>query len=131
MMTYKEYGKRCGITYEAVRQLCLTHAEELKGHIHKDGRARKIDDEGVSILDKARGGNPVVVLQVTRDEEIHRLQEENKALLLKVAALQDELLQERGKVAELQEAEVKRLQAAAEEQPRGFWARLFGKRARE
>lgn len=131
MMTFKQYASRCGISYEAVRQLCRTHAEELQGHIHKEGRARTLDDEGVSILDKARGGNPVVVMQQSRDEELQALREENKALLLKVAALQDELLQERGKVAELQEAEVKRLQAVAEEQPRGFWSRLFGKRERE
>ena len=127
MMTYKEYGKRCGITYEAVRQLCLTHAEELEGHIHKDGRARKIDDEGVSILDNARGGNPVVVAQISRDEEMQALREENKALLLQVAALQAELIREKDTVKELQAAEVKRLQAAAEEPPKGFFARLFGR----
>lgn len=127
MMTYKEYAKRCGITYEAVRQLCLTHAEKLEGHIHKDGRAKKIDDEGVAILDKARGGNPVVVAQISRDEEMQALREENKALLLQVAALQAELIREKDTVKELQAAEVKRLQAAAEEPPKGFFARLFGR----
>ena len=127
MMTYKEYAKRCGITYEAVRQLCLTHAEKLEGHIHKDGRAKKIDDEGVSILDKARGGNPVVVAQISRDEEMQALREENKALLLQVAALQAELIREKDTVKELQAAEVKRLQAAAEEPPKGFFARLLGR----
>ena len=127
MMTYKEYAKRCGITYEAVRQLCLTHAEKLEGHIHKDGRAKKIDDEGVSILDKARGGNPVGVAQISRDEEMQALREENKALLLQVAALQAELIREKDTVKELQAAEVKRLQAVAEEPPKGFFARLFGR----
>ena len=124
MMTYKQYADRCGITYEAVRQLTITHAEALTGHIHKQGRGRVLDDEAVTILDNARGGNPLVIVQASRDEELQALREENKALLLQVAALQNELLQERGKVVELQEAQIQRLEAP--EQKRGFWARLFG-----
>lgn len=122
-MTFKEYGKRVGITYEAVRQLTVTHAAELEGHIHKQGRARMLDDDAVKILDAARGGSPLVIVQAARDEELNQLREENKVLLLKVASLQDELLQERSKVAELQAAEIKRLEAPAK---KGFWSRLFG-----
>lgn len=124
MMTFREYAKRCGITYEAVRQLTITHAEALEGHIHKQGRAKALDDDAISILDAARGGNPVVMLQTERDEEILKLQEENKVLLLQIAHLQDELLKERGKVVELQEAALKRLEAP--EQKRGFLWRIFG-----
>ena len=69
MMTFREYGKRVGISYEAVRQLTVTHAEELQGHIHKQGRTRVLDDEAVTLLDAVRSNNPVVVLQVSRDEE--------------------------------------------------------------
>ena len=126
MMTFKQYASRCGISYEAVRQLCRTHAEELQGHIHKQGRTRVLDDEAVTLLDAVRSNNPVVVLQVSRDEELQALRDENKALLLQVASLQAELLREKDTVKQLQAAEVARLQAANEEKPKGFWARLFG-----
>lgn len=125
MVTLKEYAARSHVTYEAVRQLVKTHEKALAGHIHKQGRARVLDDEACAYLDSVRKSNPVVILAESRDEEIDRLTAENKALMVQVMQLQDALLQERKRVSELQAAEVARLQEA--QKPKGFWARLFGK----
>lgn len=114
MISIKDYAEKHNITYEAARQSVERYKAELEGHIHCKGRTRFLDDEAEQLLDDKRRGNPIVVLQTDKDIEIQRLQDENKALLLKVSELQDLLLKEKDRIQLLQEKQIALLEAAAQ-----------------
>lgn len=111
MITLKDYAKQHNISYEAVRRSVNRYKEELEGHIHIEGRTQYLDDEAVEFLDTKRQQNPIVIINQDKDEEIERLRSEKEALLIKVAELQDALLQEKDKVAILQEKNIALLEA--------------------
>lgn len=114
MVSIKEYAKNKGCSYEAVRKQVNRYKNDLEGHINKVGRTQYLDDEAVSFLDSKRAGNPVVIMEVGKDDEIKRLQEENKNLLIKIAELQELLLHEKDQVKELQEEKIALLEKSEE-----------------
>lgn len=129
MVSMREYAAQKGVSYEAVRKQVSRYKKELEGHITKVSRTQYLDDEAVAFLDGKRQENPVILLQVDKDEEIQRLHDENKALLLKVAELQDALLKEKETVKELQTEKIVLLEAKQEQEAakrRSWWGRLFG-----
>ena len=131
MISFKEYAKNKGCSYEAVRQQVRRYKNDLNGHITKVGKTQYLDDDAVIFLDSKRKTNPVIILEVEKDETIKRLEEENKALLLKVATLQEELLKEKDLVKELQEEKIMLLEQKEErsdpKRKETFFSRLFGK----
>lgn len=116
MVTIKEYAKQKGVSYEAVRKQINRYQSDLKGHISKVGRTNYLDDKAVEFLDGKRAENPVVLVEAAKDEQIQRLQDENKALLIKVAELQDQLLQEKDKVKQLQAEKIELLEEKKKEE---------------
>lgn len=129
MLSLKEYATNKGISYEAVRKQVKRYKSELEGHISKVNRTQYLDDEAVAFLDTKRQENPVILLQVDKDEEIQRLSNENKRLLLRVAELQDALLREKDTVKELQTEKIALLEAKQEQEAvkkKSWWERLFG-----
>lgn len=80
LISLKDYAAQNNVTYEAVRQQVVRYAEELEGHIVKDGRQQFLDDEAVEFLDGKRQKNPVTIIQASKDEEIERLKRENENL---------------------------------------------------
>ena len=92
VISIKDYAKRNNVSYEAVRQQVVRYASELEGHIIKDGRQQLLDDDAVAFLDSKREKNPVVIMQQDKDDLIENLEAENKALLQRVALLQDDLI---------------------------------------
>lgn len=127
MIKLKDYAQSKGISYEAVRKQVNRYKSELEGHITKISRTQYLDDEAVAFLDSKRQENPVILLQMDKDEEIQRLHDENKALLLKVAELQDSLLREKDTVKALQEERIELLEARQETaKKKSWWERLFG-----
>lgn len=129
MVSMREYAAQKGVSYEAVRKQVNRYKKELEGHITKGSRTQYLDDEAVAFLDGKRQENPVILLQVDKDEEIQRLNDENKALLLKVAELQDALLKEKDTVKELQTEKIALLEAKQEQETakrKSWWGRLFG-----
>lgn len=137
MITIKDYAASKKISYEAVRKQLKRYEIELDGHIQQINRTKFLDDYAVEFLDEKRNGNPVVILEASKDEEIERLRNENKALLLKITTLQDELMKEKDfgkellmeKTALLQErAELlleQKNQAAAEKEQRKKWWKIW------
>lgn len=113
VITLRDYAKQNNISYEAVRKQVVRYADELGDHIIKDGRQQFLDEEAVAFLDSKRQKNPVAIIQMDKDAQIKSLRNEKEALLIKIASIQDELLQEKNKVAQLQEAEktIARLEA--------------------
>lgn len=114
MISIKDYAKNKGVSYEAVRKQVNRYKGELDGHIHKQNRTQYLDDEAVTFLDSKRAESPVILLQMDKDEEIQRLNDENKALLIKVAELQDALIKEKDNVKLFQEEKIALLEAKNE-----------------
>lgn len=98
LTSLRDYAASRHITYEAVRQSVKRYADELQGHITTNNRTQYLDDAAVALLDDHRQGNPVVVINQDRIEEIERLQRDNVALLQRVTALQDALIRAQGRI---------------------------------
>jgi hypothetical protein len=101
MISIKDYAAQNNVSYEAVRQQVNRYAKELEGHITKVSRTKYLDDEAVAFLDERRKTNPVVVIERSKDEEREQLENTRTALLMKLAEVQDKLLEEKDKTAAL------------------------------
>lgn len=106
METIKEYAERKNVTYEAIRKQVTRYSKELKGHIIKKGRLQYLDEEAIQFLDAKRTESLIVVKEVTKNEEIQRLQADKEMLLVKVAELQELLLKEKDQVKQLQQDKI-------------------------
>lgn len=103
VITLRDYAEKNNISYEAVRKQVVRYADELEGHLIKDGRQQFLDEEAVAFLDAKRQKNPVAIIQQNKDEAIETLRRDKENLLTKIAAIQDELLKEKDKVQTLLE----------------------------
>lgn len=112
-MTMKDYAHKCGVSYEAIRKQVRRYENELEGHVMQKGRVQVLDDWAVDFLDDKRQGNPVVVAQADLQQQLQQLLDENKGLLIKVAAQASELA---GAYKELSEAKDKALLLPAAQQ---------------
>lgn len=121
MISIKDYAKEHNITYEAVRKQIKRYQKELDGHISKINRTKFLDDFAVEFLNEKRKNNPVVIIEANKDERIQQLSEENKALLLKIADLQEQLLKEKDNVKLLQEEKIRLLERSHEEKKSIFF----------
>lgn len=110
MISLKDYAAKNHVSYEAVRQQVKRYAGDLEGHIIKVSRTQYLDDEAVAFLDEKRKRNPIIIQEASKEQAIQALQDENKALLLKVTELQDQLLREREFVKQLQGQLIEALQ---------------------
>lgn len=91
MKLIKDYASERGITTQAVYQLIDNHKSELNEYIVKQGRTRFLLPEAEKILDSYRNKAQIVIEKQDRIDEIERLKEENKNLLLKVASQADKI----------------------------------------
>lgn len=123
MISLKDYAREKGVSYEAVRKQVTRYKDELEGHITKENRTQYLDDAAVEFLNHKRATNPVILMEASRDDEVQRLTDENKALLLKVAELQDALLREKDAVKLLQEDKIALLEDKQQSRP---WWKFWG-----
>ena len=121
MVSIKEYAKNKGVSYEAVRKQVNRYKNDLAGHIEKVNRTQYLDEEAVAFLDNKRAENPIVIMDIEKDEEIQRLENENKRLLLKIAELQEALLNEKDQVKLLQNEKIELLEAKNQKTERKWW----------
>ncbi len=93
----KEYAKRQGVTYSAVRQQVNRYRAELEGHIVKKSgdRTEYLDEVAVRFLSDRRKASAAAVVVHDRSEELERLRKEN-------AELKDKLFEAVKKIAEIQ-----------------------------
>lgn len=151
MITIREYARKNNVSYEAIRKQIKRYESELKEHIIKQNRTQFLDEVAVEILDRHRGENPIVIVNQDTSSKLQLLEEENKNLLVKVAAQADKisrlseelknktekmtslLLEDKEKTLLLeqkknQEEELERLKKELEaERNKGFFSRLFKK----
>ena len=91
LISLKDYAAMHNISYEAVRQQVVRYADDLQGHIVKNGRQQLLDDVAVAFLDEKRQKNPVSIIQMDKDQEIEDLHRENENLLRKIAVQADKI----------------------------------------
>ena len=151
MVSIRDYAKMNNVSYEAIRQQVKRYEDELNGHIIKQNRTQFLDEVAVEILDRHRGESPIVIVNQDTSSKLQLLEEENKNLLVKVAAQADKisqlseelknktekmtslLLEDKEKTLLLeqkknQEEELERLKKELEaERNKGFFSRLFKK----
>lgn len=84
-------------------------------------RTQYLDEEAVAFLDSKRAESPIIIMESGKDEEIQRLEMENKALLLKVAELQEALLKEKDQVKLLQNEKIELLEAKNQKAEKKWW----------
>lgn len=113
MVSIAEYAKQKQVSYQAVNQQIKRYQKELKGHIHKQGKARFLDDEAVEFLNQKRKENPVTVVQEGRTERITELEDQVKVLTARIVELQDRLIQSKDTIEQLQADNIRLLTAAA------------------
>lgn len=128
MITIKDYAEAKNVSYEAVRKQLKRYQEELKGHIFKENRTQLLDEMAVTFLDEKRQASPIIIMENSKDDEIQRLQEENKKLLLKIADLQEKLLDEKDQVKQLQAEQIQLLTATTKEkQHKSLLEKIFNR----
>lgn len=123
MVTIKDYATSKGVSYEAVRKQVKTYAAELEDHITKKNRTQFLDEFAIEFLDNKRAENPIVIINEGREAELQALREENKALLVKIATLQEQIIAKSDKIEELQDANIKLLQTKTKRK----WWQIFDK----
>lgn len=121
MVSIREYAQNKGVSYEAIRKQVNRYRNDLDGHISKINRTQYLDEIAVEFLDSKRSENPIVVMETERDEEIKRLESENRALIVKVAELQDALLKEKDLVKLLQSEKIELLESKNHKSEKEWW----------
>lgn len=82
-MTIREYATTRNVTYENVRQLVKKFADDLEGHITKNGRTRILDNDAVKLLDDRRKGTGVKVIKSTSNTNAELIDQlKNEIILL-------------------------------------------------
>ena len=136
LLTIKEYAQKKNVSYEAVRKQIQKYKDgELKDHIIRKNKTQYLDEYAVDFLDNRRRESPIMAIQMDKDEEIERLTNENKALLVQIVQIQNELIQIQKALSEEKDT-VKQLQAdkialleekQAEPEKKSWLQRIFGK----
>lgn len=120
MVSIKDYASSKGVSPQAIYQHIKRYSKELKIHVIKENGVKVLDDEAVKFLDNKIEGNPIVVIDTEKDEEIKKLQQENKMLLQKLVDIQDKTLQQADIIQELQS---KILLLETKPKKKWFWSR--------
>lgn len=111
MLSFKDYAREYGVTYEAVRQQVKRYQSELEGHIHQQGRTQYLDDVAVAFLSEHRAKPVMAVYDGASDRRIQELEQEVKDLNVELKDAYKEQAQLYQQIGGLKEAQL-RLQAA-------------------
>lgn len=105
MLSIKEYARKCGKTEQAVyKQIkAQKNKERLKGHIIRESGKQWLDEEAIKILDESREQNPVVVMEMNRDDQIRELEAECEQYKAKILELQETVIQKQDQIIQLQQ----------------------------
>lgn len=93
MISLKDYAKKKNVSYEAVRKQVNRYRAELGDHLYRFERTQYLDEEGEAYLDRKRASNPVILIAHDKDAQIEELIQQNESLKIKVAELQEQVIQ--------------------------------------
>lgn len=102
MISIKNYATSKGVTPQSIYQHIKRYSNELDAHVIKENGVKNLDDFAVQFLDEKIEGDSIVLIDTAKDEEIKKLQDENKFLLLKLTSIQDKAMLQADKIIELQ-----------------------------
>jgi hypothetical protein len=102
MISIKNYAANKGVTPQSIYQHIKRYKSDLEPHIIKENGIKNLDDFAVKFLDDKIEGDTIVILDTQKDEEIKKLQNENKILLLKLAEVQEKALSQSDMIIDLQ-----------------------------
>lgn len=111
LITVKQYAQTQRVSYEAVRRQLKRYSNELRDHIIEQNRTRYLDAWAVEFLTKRRRESPIILMNTDQAEENKRLKDEIESLRSKLMTAQNELLQEKDKIIELQYEVKKNIEA--------------------
>lgn len=134
MVTIKEYAESRGKSVQSVYKQMRSkeNAIALDGHIiiqkfnNKD--VKFLDDEAVRVLDAASSQSVQVIDRSTDKEELDALKQENKALLIKIAELQEQLIKKNEKIDQLKDEKIAYLENKEDWKSLPLLQRVFPKR---
>lgn len=124
MVSIRDFARDFGISYEAVRKQVKRYEEELRGHIHMQGRTQYLDDVAVAFLSERRAKPMMAIYDETSDRRIQELEQrnadldqENRKLLKALNDAKDRIIELQGMQARLEasEASQKALTASRDE----------------
>lgn len=121
MVSIKDYAINKGVSTQAVYKQLKTHEKVLTGHIQKVKGTRYLDDEAVAYLNNQSDKTPSVFVQNNNTERVVELEDENKRLLIKIAELQEIVIQKSERIEMLQESTIKLLEAKTDKPKKKWW----------
>ena len=104
LKTIKELAKELDCSYEAVRQHVKRYQTQLSDHISYIGKSQYLDEWACNFIKSKRVESPITIQTVERHERIAELEQENKNLLIKIAAQADKLAQQADELREADKA---------------------------
>lgn len=123
MIKLQDFARSVGVSDRQIQRQIQKYAAEMEGHFERQGsNGTWIDEEGEAFLRSKMRQAPMVMYDGTNDRkmqdleaEVAALKEDKEVLLMKVATVQDLLIQEKDKVQQalLAAAKVELLEAAA------------------
>lgn len=102
MISIKNYASSKGVSPQSIYQHIKRYAAELDPHVIKENGVKNLDDYAVKFLDEKIEGDSIVVIDTQKDDEIKKLQQENKNLLYKLTSVQDKVIVQSNQIIELQ-----------------------------
>lgn len=92
MINLKDYAKKQGISYEAIRKQVARYRDELGEHISYQGKTQYLDEIAEEFLDGKRAVNAIHIIEHDKDEQIEDLKHQNELLKMKIMELQEQLI---------------------------------------
>lgn len=131
LVSMKEYAEQHGVSYEAVRrQVALYKTSSLKGHIVVENRKQYLDEYAIVFLNNHRFKNAISITHLENKDELCRLREENNNLLKQIAALQQQIINEKENNIQLQNKVVQMLEIKSTNKDESVFSRLFKKKSK-
>lgn len=114
LVSLKQFADEQKVTYQAVWKQVVRYEKELTGHIIKDNNTQYLDETAVEFLKEKRKKQPIILMNMDKDEEIESLKAQLSAVKDALIAVQeqlakskDDLIKEKDKVIVLQDNAVK------------------------
>ena len=88
----KQIAEEQNVSYEAIRKQIVRYSDELKDHIVRRNRTQYLDEWAVNFLKEKRKENPVILMNMDRDEQIEELKAQVELLKNKLLVSQEQII---------------------------------------
>ena len=88
----KQIAEEQNVSYEAIRKQIVRYSDELKDHIVRRNRTQYLDEWAVNFLKEKRKENPVILINMDKDEQIEELKAQVELLKNKLLVSQEQII---------------------------------------